>query len=97
MYQRLPLLVSFEAKSFLTVPMRLHLLEKEGLSSFDFTLYFPDNLFTIRAVVGQEVNHAHGAGLAGVEISQPLGRRPLALPLLEIERGGGMQPVGRRG
>ena len=79
--------------------MGLHLLAVDGLNVADFVLYPLNHVRTERAVVGQEVEEAHRAGFADVEIGQPLGRGAgvIAAPLFVIERGAEMQAVGRWG
>ena len=93
---RVALVIGFKQESFATVPMRLHLLREEGLKFDNPGFHRRNHLGTIRAVIGQEVEEAHGARFADVQILQPLGRRGEgALPLLGIE-GLEMRAIGWR-
>ena len=95
--QRFPLVIGLEAEGLVPIPMGLHLLAEKGLNVADFVLYPLHHLRAKRAVVGQEVEEAYGAGFANVEIGKPLGcgAGAIAAPLLIIERQAVMQAVGR--
>ena len=99
MHQRLTLRIGFNAEGCVAVAMRLHLLGIEGLNPAHHRFHFINHPLTIRAVIGQEVDHPHRALLTHVPISQPLASREgMIAPIpLVIKRHAEMHAVGRWG
>ena len=62
------LVIGFKLKSLATVPMRLHLIRKEGLNLDNPGLHHLNHLVVIQPVVGQQVEQPHGARFADVQI-----------------------------
>ena len=99
MDQRLTLGIGFNTECPAASSVGLHLLRKESLHLPDPDSHRIDHLLTKRTVVGQEVDHPHGARLAHVQSRQRLGRRAGVIPppLLVIEGHAEMRAVGWRG
>ena len=68
MHYRLALGVSFNAKSYLPVAVHLHLIGIEALDGADLIFHPLNHVGAIRAVIGQEVDHPHGAWFTGAQI-----------------------------
>ena len=99
MHQRLALGIGFDAEGPVAVAVGLHLLAVEGLTLPDHRLHRIDHVGAVRPVVGQEVDHSHGARFACVQIRKPLGRgaRMIAPRALVVVERAEMHTVSRRG
>ena len=96
---RIPLVVRLDAEGGVSVPVRLHLLAIEGLDAAHLVLHPLHHVRAEGSVVGQEVEQPHRAGIAGIQVRQPLSGGMVDAGLqFGIEDQTGMQAVrGRRG
>ncbi len=92
---RISLAVRLDAEGLVPVPVSLHLLAEPGLNVEDILLHPLHHLRAKGTVAGQEVEQPYGAGLAGVQIRQPLaGGMDDGRILIGLEEEAGVQAVG---
>ena len=68
MYIGLVLMCSFKVEGFVAIAVGLHLLSIEGLDSANIILHLLNHIGAKWTVIGQKVDHPHGAGFADVQI-----------------------------
>ena len=64
MHLRLALRIGFKAEGIVALALRLHLLGIEVLNAEHLLFHLLNHFGLIRTVVGQEVDHPHGARFA---------------------------------
>ena len=72
--QRFALGIGFKAEGHVPMSVCPHLIAVKGLNVTDLIFHFLNDLGAIRPVIGQEVDHPHGARFAHVQIQRMLAR-----------------------